>query len=76
MRVQIVARLKPGVTLGQARSEAEIIAGRLRNPGAPADRATAWWLKTLPKCSGTQGRRCKMPERGLWMTAVAAELCS
>ena len=38
MRVQVVARLKPGVTLGQGRSEAEVRAGRLKNQGAPAAR--------------------------------------
>src|SRR5256885_661858 len=35
-RVEIVARLRQGATLGQARSEAEVIATRLRNAGTPA----------------------------------------
>jgi len=36
-------RLKPRVTLGAARSEAKVIAGGLRNPGAPGDRGASWW---------------------------------
>jgi putative ABC transport system permease protein len=61
MRVQIIGRLKPGVTLGQARSEAEVIASRLRNPLSQPIGMIAWWLKVLPKCSGIMGRRCKTP---------------
>jgi len=61
MRVQIIARLKTGVTLGQARSEAEVIAGRFGNPGTSAGRVVSWWSKILPRCSGIPDRRCEMP---------------
>jgi putative ABC transport system permease protein len=72
MRVQIIARLKPGVTPGQARSEAEVIAGRLRNPGAPADRADHLVVENFAELLRRSGPTMQNARRGLWMTAVAA----
>src|SRR6266478_5108907 len=72
MRVQIIARLKPRVTPGQARSEAEVIAGRLRNPGAPADRGDRLVVEDFAEMLRHSGPTMQNARRGLWMTAVAA----
>src|SRR5216684_7848407 len=72
MRVQIIARLKPGVTLGQARSEAEVIAGRLRKPDAPADRSDRLVVEDFAEMLRHAGPTMQNARRGLWMTAVAA----
>src|SRR6266478_3157128 len=72
MRVQIIARLKPRVTPGQARSEAEVIAGRLRNPGAPAGRAGRLLVEDFAEMGRHPGPTMQNARRGLWMTAVAA----
>jgi len=60
MRVQIIARLKTGVTLQQARSEAKSSAGGLE---IRALRQVACQLvvEILPRCSGIPDRLCKMP---------------
>jgi len=72
MRVQIVARLKPGVTLRQARSEAEVIAARLKKPGNPADRSGQPVLEDFAEMLRHPGPTVQNARRGLWMTAVAA----
>ncbi len=72
MRVQILARLKPGVTLEQARSEAKVIAGRLRNPGAPADRGGQLVIEDFAEMLRHPGPTRQNAQHGLWMTAVAA----
>ncbi len=72
MRVQIMARLKHGVTLGQARSEAEVIAGRLRKPDAPADRSDRLVVEDFAEMLRHAGPTMQNARRGLWMTAVAA----
>jgi putative ABC transport system permease protein len=72
MRVQVVARLKPGVTLGQARSEAEVIAGRLRNPGAPADRADRLVVEDFAEMFRHPGPTMQNARRGLGMMVIAA----
>ncbi len=72
MRVQIIARLKPGVTLGQARSEAEVIAGQLRNPGVRADRGDRLVVEDFAQMVRHPGPTMRNAQRGLWMTAVAA----
>ena len=72
MRVQIIARLKQGVTLGQARSEAEVIAGRLRKPDAPADRSDRLVVEDFAEMLRHSGPTMQNARRGLWMTAVAA----
>ena len=72
MRVQIIARLKTGVTLQQARSEAEVIAGRLRNPGTPAGRGGQLVVEDFAEMLRHPGPTMQNARRGLWMTAVAA----
>jgi putative ABC transport system permease protein len=72
MRVQIVARLKPGVTLAEARSEAEVIASQLRNPGAPADRSGRLVVEDFGEMLRHPGPTRQNAQHGLWMTAVAA----
>jgi putative ABC transport system permease protein len=72
MRVQIIARLKTGVTLQQARSEAEVIAGRLRNPGTPAGRGGQLVVEDFAEMLRHPGPTMQNARRGLWMTVVAA----
>jgi MacB-like periplasmic core domain len=72
MRVQIIARLKPGVTLGQARSEAEVIAVQLRNPRAPAGRSDRLVVENFGEMLRHPGPTMQNAHRGLWMTAVAS----
>src|SRR5229473_993015 len=72
MRVQIIARLKPGVTLGQARSEAEVMAGQLGNPGAPADRGDRLVVEDFAQMLRHPGPTMRNAQRGLWMAALAA----
>jgi putative ABC transport system permease protein len=72
MRVQIIALLKSGVTLGQARSEAEVIAGRLRNPGTPADRADRLVVEDFAEMLRHPGPTMQNARRGLGMTVIAA----
>jgi putative ABC transport system permease protein len=70
MRVQIIARLKPGVALGQARSEAEVISGQLRNSGVQADRGLV--VEDFLEMLRQPGPTMQNARRGLWLTAVAA----
>jgi predicted permease len=72
MRVQIVARLKPGVTLGQARSEAEVIAARFRNPSAQGDQSKRFVVEDFGEMFRNPGPTMQNAQRGLWMTAVAS----
>src|SRR5260370_5814126 len=72
MRIQIIARLKQGVRLGQARSEAEVIAGRLRKPDTPADRSDRLVVEDFAEMLRHAGPTMQNARRGLWMTAVAA----
>ena len=72
MRVQIVARLKPGVTLGQARSEAEVIGSRFRNPDARADQSKRFVVEDFGEMFRNPGPTRRNAQRGLWMTAVAS----
>jgi putative ABC transport system permease protein len=72
MRVQIMARLKPGMSLAQARSETEVIAARFKNPGNPADRSKRLIVEDLAEALRNTGPTMKNARRGLWMTAVAA----
>lgn len=72
MRVQIIARLKSGVTLGQARSEAEVIAVQLRNPRAPAGRSDRLVVENFGEMRRHPGPTMQNAHRGLWMTAVAS----
>ncbi|HVH71851.1 MAG TPA: ABC transporter permease, partial [Candidatus Dormibacteraeota bacterium] len=73
MRVEIIARLKPGVTLGQARSEAEVIARRFRTPGvSAADRSERFIVEDFGEMPRHPGPTMQNARRGLWMTAVAS----
>ena len=72
VRVQIVARLKPGVTLVQARSETEVIAQRLRNPGAPADQSGHLVIEDFTEEFRHPGPTRQNALRGLWIMAGAA----
>ena len=72
VRVHIVARLKPGVTLAQARSETETIAQGLRSSGAPDDRSGHLVLWDSAQMSSYIAPTAENAHRGLWMTAVAA----
>jgi predicted permease len=72
VRVQIVARLKPGVTLVQARSETEVIAQRLRRPGAPADQSGHLVVEDFAEEFRHPGPTRQNARRGLWIMAGAA----
>ncbi|HEX2661741.1 MAG TPA: ABC transporter permease [Candidatus Acidoferrum sp.] len=72
MRVQIIARLKPGVTLGQARLEAEVIASRFKNPDARADQSKRFVVEDFAEMFRNPGPTRRNAQRGLWMTAVAS----
>ena len=72
MRVQIIARLRPGVDLGQARSEAEVIASQFKNPSAGADRTERFVVEDFGEMLGHPPPTVQNAQRGLWMTAVAS----
>ena len=72
VRVQIVARLKPGVTLAQARSETEVIAQRLRSPSAPADQSGHLVVEDFAEEFRHPGPTRQNARRGLWIMAGAA----
>ncbi len=72
VRVRIVARLKPGVTLDQARSETEVIARQLRGPGASADRSGHLVVEDFTEEFRHPGPTRQNARRGLWMMACAA----
>jgi putative ABC transport system permease protein len=71
-RVQIVARLKPGVTLEQARAETEGIAAGLRSPGDPNDRSGHLVVEDFGEMLRHPGPTMQNERRGLWLMAVAA----
>jgi predicted permease len=72
VRVRIVARLKPGVTLDQARSETEVIAQQLRGPRASADRSGHLVVEDFTEEFRHPGPTRQNARRGLWMMACAA----
>jgi putative ABC transport system permease protein len=74
VRVQILARLKPGVNLGQARAEAEVIASQLRNPGTPAERSDRLIVEDFGEALRHPGPTIQNARRGLWMTAAGSAL--
>jgi predicted permease len=72
VRVRIVARLKQGVRLEQARSDAEGVAEGLRNPGGSADRSGHLIVENFAEALRHPGPTLQNARRGLWMTAAAA----
>ena len=72
MRVQIVGRLKPGVTLEQARSDVEIIGSQFKNPSALANQSKRLIVEDFAEMFRHPGPTVQNARRGLWMTAVAS----
>jgi len=71
-RVRIVARLKLGVTLEQARSETETIAAGLRGVRAPTDRGGHLVVEDFAEEFRHPGPTRQNARRGLWIMAAAA----
>jgi predicted permease len=74
VRVQIAARLRPGVTLDQARSETEVIAQQLRGRRAAADQSGHLVVEDFAEMFRHPGPTTQNARRGMWMTACAAGL--
>jgi predicted permease len=72
VRVQIVARLRPGITLDQARSETEVIAQQLRGSRAAADPTGHLVVEDFAEMFRHPGPTRQNARRGMWMTAFAA----
>jgi predicted permease len=73
-RVQIAARLKPGVTLGQARSEISVIAQQLRASRPPTDPRGHLTVQQFTDNFQNLGPTPLNAQRGLWMMLVGAGL--
>jgi len=73
-RVQIVARLKPGVTLGQARSEISVIAQQLRASKPPTDPSGHLTVQDFTEDIQNLGPTALNAQRGLWMMLAGAGL--
>jgi len=71
-RVRIVARLKSGVTLDQARTETESIAQSLRGAMSTTDRSGHLLVEDFSETFRDPGPTRRNAQLGLWMTAVAA----
>jgi putative ABC transport system permease protein len=74
IRVQIVARLKPGVTLEQARSDVEVIATQYRSPSALVNQSKRFVVEDFAQMLLHPGPTEQNARHGLWMTAVASGL--
>jgi putative ABC transport system permease protein len=72
VRLRILGRLKPGVTLDQARAETEGIAEGLRKPAASVDRSGHLVVEDFAEGLRHIGPTAQNARRGLWMTAAAA----
>src|SRR5919109_337801 len=72
VRMRIVARLKPGISLQQARSETETIAQGLRGPFITSDRSGHLIVESFEETFMHVGPTTQNAQRGLWMTAVAS----
>ena len=71
-RVQIVARLRPGVPLDQARSETEVIAQQLRGARSSSDRIGHLVVEDFSEEFRHPGPTAQNARRGLMMMACAA----
>jgi len=71
-RVEIVARLRQGVELGQARSEAEVIAAGFKTPSTLGGGRDRLVLEDFGETFRHPGPTRENAERGLLMTAAAA----
>jgi len=72
VRVEIVARLKPGVTLDQTRSEVEVIAQQLRGARSSDDRSGHLMVEDFSKEFLQPGPTGQNARHGLVMMACAA----
>jgi predicted permease len=73
-RVQIVAHLKPSVTLGQARSEISVIAQQLRASRFPTDPSGHLTVQEFTDDFQNLGPTTLNAQRGLWMMLAGAGL--
>ena len=73
-RVRIVARLKSGVTLDQARTETEGIAQSLRGATSTTNRSGHLLVEDFSETFRHPGPTRRNAQLGLWMTAVAASV--
>src|SRR5467141_2503478 len=71
-RVQIIARLKTGVTLQQARTETEGIAQSLRGATSTTNRSGHLLVEDFSETFRHPGPTRRNAQLGLWMTVVAA----
>ena len=74
VRVRIVGRLRPGVTLDQARAETELIAQQLRGHRPAADHSGHLVVEDFAEVFRHPGPTRQNALRGMWMTACAAGL--
>jgi predicted permease len=72
IRVQIVARLKPGVSLAQARAESDLIAQRLKAAGMLDPLSGRLVVDDFPEAFRNPGPTMQNARHGLAMMAVAA----
>jgi putative ABC transport system permease protein len=72
IRVQTVARLKPGVSLDQARAEVELIAQELRPASASNDRSGRLFVEDFSEMFRNPGPTEQNAQRGIWLMAGAA----
>jgi putative ABC transport system permease protein len=72
VRVQITTRLKPGITLDQARSETDVIARQLRHPSSSNDRSGLLIVEPFNEMFQHPGPTVQNAHRGLWFMAAAA----
>ncbi len=72
VRVEVVARLKSGVSLDQARSETNVIAQQLKGTTSPADRSGHLVVEDFSEEFRHPGPTRQNARRGLWLMACAA----
>jgi predicted permease len=73
IRVQIVTRLKPGVSIGQAASEMQVVARQFQTADTN-DRSGHLIVEDFAKDFRNPGPTTQNARRGLWMMAAAAGL--